>query len=197
MRQYQNQIYRAWISNCNYRIYWSMYQHLVFSAWTSHYIPHQQDVITYASPIYLIMAPTFLINGAVLSSIFRQDDQFWVVHLCLLTCHLRILQALTGRKLPEVWGFLWYLGHQALGSRGLCCRFCPCDNQNTWWRHQMETFSMLLAICVGNSPVTGEFPTKRPVTRSFDVFWLVNKKKVLYSNKQVVIVAVFLCCRMY
>ena len=24
-----------------------------------------------------------------------------------------------------------------------------------WWRHQMETFSALLAICVGNSPVTG------------------------------------------
>ena len=24
-----------------------------------------------------------------------------------------------------------------------------------WWRHQMETFSVLLAICAGNSPVTG------------------------------------------
>ena len=41
---------------------------------------------------------------------------------------------------------------------------------NTWWRHQMETFSALLAICAGNSPVHGEFPTQRPVTRSFDVF---------------------------
>ena len=26
---------------------------------------------------------------------------------------------------------------------------------NTWWHHQMETFSTLLALCVGNSPVTG------------------------------------------
>ena len=34
----------------------------------------------------------------------------------------------------------------------------------------METFSALLAICVGNSPVPGEFPAQRPVTRSFDVF---------------------------
>ena len=41
-----------------------------------------------------------------------------------------------------------------------------------WWRHQMETFSALLALCVGNSPVSGEFPTQRPVTRSFDVFFL-------------------------
>ena len=41
------------------------------------------------------------------------------------------------------------------------------------WRHQMETFSVLLAICAGNSPVPGEFPAQRPVTRSFDVFFLI------------------------
>ena len=35
----------------------------------------------------------------------------------------------------------------------------------------METFSALLAICSGNSLVTGEFPTQRAVTRSFDVFF--------------------------
>ena len=29
-----------------------------------------------------------------------------------------------------------------------------------WWRHQMETFSALLAICAGNSPVPGDFPHK-------------------------------------
>ena len=33
----------------------------------------------------------------------------------------------------------------------------------------METFSALLDICAGNSPVTGEFPAQ--VTRSFDVFF--------------------------
>ena len=33
----------------------------------------------------------------------------------------------------------------------------------------METFSALLTICAGNSPVIDEFPAKRPVTRSFDV----------------------------
>ena len=40
-----------------------------------------------------------------------------------------------------------------------------------WWRHQMEIYSTLLAICAGNSPVTDEFPAQRPVTRSFDVFF--------------------------
>ena len=35
----------------------------------------------------------------------------------------------------------------------------------------MKTFSPLLAFCAGNSPVAGEFPTQRPLTRSFDVFF--------------------------
>ena len=48
-----------------------------------------------------------------------------------------------------------------------------------WWRHQMETFSALLAICAGNSPVPGEFPTQRPVTRSFDVFFDLRLNKRL------------------
>ena len=34
----------------------------------------------------------------------------------------------------------------------------------------METFSALLALCEGNSPVIGEFPSQRPGARSFDVF---------------------------
>ena len=34
--------------------------------------------------------------------------------------------------------------------------------------NQMETFSALLALCAGNSPVTGEFPAQRPVTWSFN-----------------------------
>ena len=48
-----------------------------------------------------------------------------------------------------------------------------------WWRHQMETFSALLAICAGNSPVSGEFPAQRPVTRSFDVFFDLRLNKRL------------------
>ena len=48
-----------------------------------------------------------------------------------------------------------------------------------WWRHQMETFSALLALCAGNSPVTGEFPAQRPVTRSFDVLFDLRLNKRL------------------
>ena len=57
---------------------------------------------------------------------------------------------------------LWELGNQHIVSI-------------TWWRHQMETFSALLAICAGN----GEFPAQRPVTRNFDVFFDLRPNKLL------------------
>ena len=43
----------------------------------------------------------------------------------------------------------------------------------------METFSALLALCAGNSPVSGEFPAQRPVTHSFDVFFDLRPNKQL------------------
>ena len=54
--------------------------------------------------------------------------------------------------------------------------------QSPWWRHQMGTFSALLALCVVNSPVTGEFHAQRPVMRSFDVFSDLRLNKL--SSKQ-------------
>ena len=41
------------------------------------------------------------------------------------------------------------------------------------------TFSALLALCAGNSPVTGEFSSQRPVTRSFGVFFDLDLNKRL------------------
>ena len=53
-----------------------------------------------------------------------------------------------------------------------------------WWRHQMEAFSALLAIYAGNSPVTGEFPAQRPVTRNFDVFFDLRLNKSRANNHE-------------
>ena len=41
------------------------------------------------------------------------------------------------------------------------------------------SISALLALCAGNSPVTGEFPAQRPVTRGFDVFFDLGMNKRL------------------
>ena len=58
------------------------------------------------------------------------------------------------------------------------------NSLSSWWRHQMETFSALLALCAGNSPVTGEFPTQRPVTRSFDVSLICALNKRLSKHSR-------------
>ena len=55
----------------------------------------------------------------------------------------------------------------------------PRTHFRSWWRHQMEAFSPFLTICVGNSPITGEFPSQGPVTRSFDGFFNLRLKKGL------------------
>ena len=60
--------------------------------------------------------------------------------------------------------------------------FHTCECKLPWWRHQMETFSALLAFCVGNSVVTGEFPAQRSVTRSF-VFSLICAWTDSWANR--------------
>ena len=68
---------------------------------------------------------------------------------------------------------IWHLNHRQLD-------YLFIEHTNiSWWRHQMEAFSALLAICAGNSPVPGEFPTQRPVTRSFDVYFYLRPNKRL------------------
>ena len=54
----------------------------------------------------------------------------------------------------------------------------------SWWCHQMETFSALLALCDGNTPVTGGIPWQRPVRRSFDVFFVLCLNKRLSKQSR-------------
>ena len=69
-------------------------------------------------------------------------------------------------------GYLWRF--QDIYRRGIYPGFI-----SLWWRHQMETFSALLALCAGNSPVTGEFTSQRPITRSFGVSLICASNKRL------------------
>ena len=52
------------------------------------------------------------------------------------------------------------------------------------WRHQMETFSALLALWAGNSAVTGKFPAQRPLTRSFYVFFDLAWLNAWVNNRE-------------
>ena len=65
---------------------------------------------------------------------------------------------------------------------GVCPYISHSLSSPSLWRQQMETFSALLALCAGNSLVTGEFPSRRPVTRSFDVFF--DLRLIKWLSKQ-------------
>ena len=49
---------------------------------------------------------------------------------------------------------------------------------------QMEVFSALLAFCVGNSPVNGEFPSQRTSNADFDVSLMCDVNPYKLLNKQ-------------
>ena len=72
------------------------------------------------------------------------------------------------------WLFLSIAWCKSYGDRSLKPR----------WRHQMETFSELLALCAGNSPITGEFPLQRPVTKSLDIFFDLRRNKRLSKRSR-------------
>ena len=86
-----------------------------------------------------------------------------------------------------VHGLHWWLGrsgHTEDPGHGLhqvdmdCCY----SLRNAWWRDQIEPFVALLALCAGNSPVTGEFPSQRPLMQSFDVFFDLRLNKRLSTQ---------------
>ena len=89
----------------------------------------------------------------------------------------------------------WLLQLQSYTTEHVFCKCCCMHNvvatmpspsrwhdvhEWPWWRHQMETFSALLA----NPPVTGGFPSQRPVTRSFDDFADLHLNKQLSKQSR-------------
>ena len=98
----------------------------------------------------------------------------------------------TALKYPQLSGSQFAMNHPPtrhfylnsliqpiLGDSHLTLQVVLLEYSYTWWRHQMETFSALLALCGGNSPVNGEFPPQKPVTRSFDVCFGLRLNKRL------------------
>ena len=71
---------------------------------------------------------------------------------------------------PDQLAYVWQVvdggtdGGMRINTQGLNKR------TDTWWCHDLEMLSALLALCVGNPPVTGGFPSQR--TRNAEV-WCV------------------------
>ena len=57
--------------------------------------------------------------------------------------------------------------HRIMIGRGIGCIFQLCLTHDDVIKWKLFHFT---GLCAGNSPVTGQFPAQRPVTRGFDVF---------------------------
>ena len=109
-----------------------------------------------------------------------------VLHLAidsLYDLRISLYARYVGRGIPcRIQVGFWVVLCQKQASRAGTCIYTPfylwCDHRflvpysyrantwrvnprwidiSTWWRHQMEKFCALLALCAGNSPVPGEF----------------------------------------
>ena len=110
---------------------------------------------------------------------FRRQPLFyntWTVNVCQTIMH-------------SVWKQrLWV--QVSLLSTILCVKsgFLKKDNSlvswesMSWWRHQMETFSALQALCAGNSPVTGEFPSHKDQWRGALMVSLICAWTNIWAN---------------
>ena len=88
------------------------------------------------------------------------------------------------KPLPESMFTQNYVGiwrHQATMSYIITSNISSelCHLANIMMTSSIGKIFALLAICEGNSPVTGEFPAQRPVTRSFDVLYDLRLNKRL------------------
>ena len=112
-----------------------------------------------------MLAPWTLLSGMLLW-------MGWCTNTVCITGRGVVALPSTCRPTLAEWSFLAYLAFYCREMLKL----------RSWWRHQMEKISALLAICAENSPVPAEFPAQRPVARCFDVFIHLRLNKRL--NKQ-------------
>ena len=90
----------------------------------------------------------------------------------------------------HVWGFLRFITSK--GTVNIIPPLCWCDRfcvtfmwlRAILWRYQMETFSALLAICAGNSPVPAEFAHKGQRRGALMFSWICTRINGLVNNRE-------------
>ena len=133
-----------------------------------------------------IFAGTYTHNQIYVSNLHHNhivqrqySKQKWLAHQCGIELPaLRLLAYLLSTNELKLFALInkirWTISPLSLSS----------INSMPWWRHQMVTFSALLAVCAaGNSAATGEFPSQRPVTRSYDVFFTGLNKRLSNQSR--------------
>ena len=114
----------------------------------------------------------------VLFSGLWTNSYCWIIFLWRVNRREKWLNYSRERRLE--WSFQWYVWKLMMVTSLTFQRtWLFCGNMMT---SSNGNISALLALCEGNSPVTDEFPSQRPVTRSFGVFFDLRLNKQM--NKQ-------------
>ena len=119
--------------------------------------------------ILIINAPTFTLFKPVStsrnceSSLHNSISFFFIPYQLAFTAVLCNLKHVTHVMFVDFcWCQMWYLEKCHIELLGKVKLMNVVERKPSWdrsrWRHQVETFSALLAICVGNSPVYVNFP---------------------------------------
>ena len=118
--------------------------------------------------VYIFLAPYCTIDGN--STNYKATYLCYMYEVVLTIDHLEfaLIDQITTFNMAQFSCYSW-MNSCALYITGVHSFRCS-HSLGTWWRHQMDTFSVLLALCTGNSPVTGEVSSQGQVTRSLDFF---------------------------
>ena len=129
--------------------------------------------------LYQTKVAIYIYIYILLSSIASVSPaRFWHVRAGnVIHCKLFLFSLFSSNRTFMPGGYFWGYYPGALFSVNSFQLISTSDTRR--WNHQMDTFSALLALCAGNSPVCGEFPARRPVTLSFDVFFDLHPIKRL------------------
>ena len=126
-----------------------------------------------------------------ITSISQEIPQPSITKICLKITYLKFHLNLPGANelnamMPHMSPRQWQYNPEQRYNK-MSDDHAPQNNEpvkiSSWWRHQMEKLSALLAICAGNAPVIGEFHAQRPVRRSFDVFFDLRLNKRLNNRE--------------
>ena len=123
----------------------------------------RQWLVTYSAPSHYLNQCWVIINWILRNKLQRNFNQS--MKFSFTSMHLKMS--------PATWRPFCSGEDELSVAQRVFFQVLSCWDRVTRisrWRHQMDTFSALRALCEGNPPVIDGFPSERPVTRSFDVF---------------------------
>ena len=146
--------------------WWFLLRYYISKCMTTHFVIFSRSKSLHTAcfelPFFIATVLFFLICRVWIypgNNIFLSFYVLWsLYHFCELLWKCILLQQ---------WQSYWMWCQWIKPTKVLLLSF-------PWWRHQMETFSAFLAPCEWNPPMTGGFPSHRPVTHSYDVLFGVT-----------------------